>query len=94
MNYASPDLCKGLCTEDRRVQKGVADLLHSLAGLVRCVSTLLLVYTAIMAITAFGRMISSGGERARANSRPVPSSSHAYAAESSRREPEDEKKGP
>lgn len=83
---------QGLCTEDPRVQKGVADLLHSLAGLVRCVSTFLLVYTAIMAISAFGRMKASISSSSSTHDRPLPSSSHAYGAKSSRKEPEEEKK--
>ena len=66
--------------------------MHSLAGLIRAASTWLLVYTAIKAVAAVGRMIASGEDRAKANNRPVPSSSHAYGAESSRRKPEEEKK--
>jgi hypothetical protein len=72
------------------VQKGIADLLHSLAAFIRCASMCLLVYTAMVVVTSLGIIKastpSSEGTRRNTYNSPIPSSSHAYEGSLSRRE--------
>lgn len=87
---------KGLCADDLRVQKGIADLLHSLAGLIRCISMCLFAYTVKMIITAVGKTITpaspSSGSHKKKNKRAASSGSHAYEAIASSQESGKEEK--
>lgn len=86
----------GLCADDPRVQKGLADLLHSLAGLIRCISVCLLAYTAKVVFTALGKALTYDATRdglhRNMNNSSTSSSSHACGVDLSRRESNEEKK--